>query len=327
MERLLPNHRLYSVRTLQVILNTALPFFALIFCGYGAGRFRLLSPAAVTGINSFVFYFALPVFIFNLMATAPLVEVFSVRFMGIYLGVGLAVYAASAIVGRIVFGTTLGESAIQGASAALGNTGYMGLPLVAAAFGREATIPLLLGLTIEAAILIPLTVVIIESDKGFGGQWRKLISSVSGSLVRNPLIVAIFAGVLVSGLGPDLPTPIANFTDLLGNAAGPCALFALGATLAAFPVSAGLPETSYMSAFKLLVHPAAMWLAMTQLFDVNPLWASVAILGASLPVAANVFILARQYDTYIERASSTILLSTAISVLTVSTLLTVLPLE
>lgn len=312
---------------METILNTALPFFALIFCGYAAGRFGLLSSAAVAGVNSFVFYFALPVFIFNLMATAPLADVLNVKFMAIYLGVGLTVYAASAISGRLMFDTRLGESAIQGASAVLGNTGYMGLPLVAAAFGQGAAIPLLLGLTLEASILIPLTIAIIESDKGFGGDWTKLVSTVSGSLVRNPLIVAIFAGVLVSGLSLDLPTPIANFTELLGNAAGPSALFALGATLAAFPLSTGIRETSYMSVFKLLIHPAVMWLAMTQLFTVDPLWASVAILGASLPIAANVFILARQYDTHLERASSAILLSTAISVITVSTLLTILPLE
>jgi predicted permease len=79
-----------------------------------------------------------------------------------------------------------------------------------------------------------------------------------------------------------------------------------------------------MTTFKLLIHPAAMWFATTQLFDVDPLWATVAILGASLPVAANVFIVAKQYDTYVERTSSAILVSTIVSVVTVSALLTVL---
>jgi malonate transporter and related proteins len=82
-----------------------------------------------------------------------------------------------------------------------------------------------------------------------------------------------------------------------------------------------------MTFFKLLVHPAAMWFTTTRLFDVNPLWATVATLGAALPVAANVFIVANQYDTYVERISSAILVSTAVSVVTVSALLTVLPLD
>jgi predicted permease len=310
---------------LQTILNTALPFFALIFCGYAAGRLSLLSPAAISGVNTFVFYFALPAFIFNLLATSTLAEILNLRFMGAYLSVALSVFAFVAILGRLLFRVKLGESAMQGAAAVLGNTGYMGLPLVAAAFGQEAAIPLLLGVALETTILIPLTIVIIELGRGVGKGRAKLLSAVAGSLIRNPLVVVIFAGALVSGFSFPLPVSVIEFSDLLGSAAGPCALFALGATLVGRPLVAGISETSYMSACKLLVHPAVMWLAMTQIVSVDPLWAIAAVLGASLPVAANVFIVARQYDTYLERISSAILLSTAISVFTVSALLVILP--
>ncbi len=312
---------------MQTILNTALPFFALIFCGYGAGRFRLLSEASIAGVNAFVFYFALPAFIFNLLATSPLSDIANGSFIAAYLGTGLVVFAVAAVLGRLLFKVRRGEAALQGSAAVLGNTGYMGIPLVAAAFGDRAAIPLVLGLTLEATVLIPLTIILVEAQKGLDAGWSQLLGSVAGAMVRNPIIIAIFTGVLVSAASLGLPTPIQNFTDLLGRAAGPCALFALGATLAGFPISTGIGEVSYMTFFKLLVHPAAIWFATTRLFDVDPLWASVAILGASLPVAANVFIVARQYDTYVERTSSAILVSTAISVVTVSALLTVLPLD
>jgi malonate transporter len=312
---------------LQTILNTALPFFALIFCGYGAGRFRLLSEASVAGVNAFVFYFALPAFIFNLLATSPLADVVNGPFVAAYLGTGLVVFAVAAVLGRLLFKVRRSEAALQGSAAVLGNTGYMGIPLVAAAFGDRAAIPLVLGLTLEATVLIPLTIILVEAQKGLDAGWFQLLGSVAGAMVRNPIIIAIFAGVLVSATGVGLPTPIENFADLLGRAAGPCALFALGATLTSFPISTGIGEVSYMTFFKLLVHPAAIWFATTRLFDVDPLWATVAVLGASLPVAANVFIIARQYDTYVDRTSSAILVSTAISVVTVSALLTVLPLD
>jgi predicted permease len=214
----------------------------------------------------------------------------------------------------------------MGAAAVLGNTGYMGLPLVAAAFGQGAAVPLALGLTLEVTVIIPLTIALVEGSKGLASGWAGIAASVAAALARNPLMVAIFSGALVAASGLGLPTPIERFTGLLGDAAGPCALFTLGATLASQRLSSGLPEVSYMSGFKLFAHPAAIWLT-TVLFDVDPLWASVAILGASLPVAANVFILARQYDTYVERVSSAILLSTAVSVVTVSALLTLLPLQ
>ncbi len=312
---------------MQTILNTALPFFALIFCGYGAGRFRLLPEASIAGVNAFVFYFALPAFIFNLLASSPLADVVNGPFVAAYLGTGLVVFAVAAILGRLLFNVRRSEAALQGSAAVLGNTGYMGIPLVAAAFGDRAAIPLVLGLTLEATVLIPLTIILVEAQKGLDAGWSQLLGSVAGAMVRNPIIIAIFTGVLVSAASLGLPTPIENFTDLLGRAAGPCALFALGATLTSFPVSTGISEVSYMTFFKLLIHPAAIWFATTRLFDVDPLWASVAILGTALPVAANVFIVAEQYDTYVERVSSAILVSTAISVVTVSALLTILPLE
>jgi malonate transporter and related proteins len=107
----------------QTILNTALPFFALIFCGYGAGRFKLLSEASIAGVNAFVFYFALPTFLFNMMATSPIGEVPIGSFVAAYLGTGLAVFAAAALLGRALFRVRPGEAAVQGAAAVLGNTG------------------------------------------------------------------------------------------------------------------------------------------------------------------------------------------------------------
>lgn len=309
---------------MQTILNTALPFFALIFCGYGAGRFKILTEASVAGVNTFVFYFALPAFLFALTSGSPLSEVLNGPFIGAYLSTSLTVFALAALLGRALFRVRAGEAAVQGLAAVLPNTGYMGLPLISAVFGKPAAIPIVVGLTLDVTLLIPLGIVIIEASKGLGEHPLHVASSTLGSLVRNPLIIAIFAGLLVSALGLSTPKPVGNFLDLLSSAAGPCALFALGATLASRSVAGGAAEVSYMTFLKLFVHPAVLWFTTTQLFDVDPLWATAALLGASLPIAANVFILARQYDTYVVRASSAILVSTLVSMISVSILLLVL---
>lgn len=308
---------------MQVILDTALPFFALVFCGYGAGRFGLLSEASVAGVNAFVFYFALPAFLFSLLATTPLDGALNVSFAAAYLIAGLGIAAVAGFLGIWVFGAGRSEAVLRGASASLGNTGYMGLPLIAAAFGNEAAIAMALGLTLEVTVMMPLAIILLEADKGPERKPSDLIRTVALALVKNPLIIAIAVGSLVSFSGFEVFSPIGNFAELLGDAAGPCALFTLGATLAGREISGGLVEISYLTFFKLAAHPAAMWAAMS-LFDVNPLWTKVAILGASLPVAANVFILARQYDVYVDRTSGAILLSTIVSGLTVSGLLILL---
>jgi malonate transporter and related proteins len=76
-----------------------------------------------------------------------------------------------------------------------------------------------------------------------------------------------------------------------------------------------------MTFMKLALHPAAPFFATILIFGVDPLWATAASLGAALPIAANVFIVARQYDVYVARTSSAILVSTAVSLVSVSALL------
>ncbi|HET9927495.1 MAG TPA: AEC family transporter [Rubrobacter sp.] len=309
---------------MQSILNSALPFFALIFCGYGAGRLRLLDETAAAGVNTFVFYFALPAFLFGLMSSSPIGEVVNVPFIGAYVTASVAVFALTALVGFRLFEIGRAEAAVQGLAAVLANTGYMGIPLVSAVFGREAAVPVVVGLTLDGVLMIPLGIMIIESSKGRAeGPARTALSTFS-ALSRNPLILSIFAGLAVSTAGLDPPTPLTNFLDLLGGTAGPCALFALGATLAGRTVAGGTAEVSYMTFMKLVLHPAALFFTTTAIFTVDPLWATAALLGAALPIAANVFIVARQYDVYVTRTSSAILVSTAVSMISVSALLLVL---
>ena len=309
---------------MQTILNNALPFFALIFCGYAAGRLNLLTTTAAAGVNTFVFFFALPAFLFSLMSSSPIAEVLNVPFISAYVLASLAVFGLTVAGGQVLFDVGRGEAAIQGLAAVLPNTGYMGIPLAIAVFGREAGIPLVVGLTLDGVLLIPLGILLIESEKGQGGSPFRTVLATFPDLVRNPLIVSIFAGLAASAVGLTPPTPVNNFLELLGAAAGPCALFALGATLAGRSVAGGAAEIGYMTALKLFVHPAALLLTAAVIFDVDPLWTSAALLGASLPVAANVFIVARQYDVYVTRASGAVLVSTAVSMATVSTLLLVL---
>jgi malonate transporter len=303
------------------IFDTALPFFALIFCGYGAGRLRLLDETAAAGVNTFVFFFALPAFLFGLMSSSPIGEVVNGPFIGAYVTASLSVFILAALVGRRLFRIGRAEAAVQGLAAVLANTGYMGIPLISAVFGKEAAVPIVVGLTLDGILIIPLGIVLIESSKDEADSLAATALSTFLALARNPLILSIFAGLAASAIRLDTPTPLDNFLDLLGGTAGPCALFALGATLASRKVAGGLAEVSYM---KLAVHPAALFLTTTLIFDVQALWATAALLGAALPIAANVFIVARQYDVYVVRTSSAILVSTAVSIVSVSALLLVL---
>ncbi len=121
--------------------------------------------------------------------------------------------------------------------------------------------------------------------------------------------------------GLELPKPADTFARLLGGAAGPSALFALGASLSDRRIAGNVGESLAMVGFKLVVHPAIVWLLAVYVFSLDPLWVAVATVTAALPIGANVFIVAQKYDRYVARTTSATLISTALSMVTVAVLL------
>lgn len=306
---------------MYAVLNIALPFFALIFTGYAAGRTRLLPVPAIHGLNIFVFYFALPALLLVKVSESSVQALLDPQLVAAYYGPGLLLYALTLVLMRQFAPARPAVHALRGLAATFSNVGFVGLPLVIMAFGSEATLPAVMIVVVDTVVMIGITVAIIEADLGRGGGLRRVAQVVLGGLVRNPLIVASFAGFIMAAAGWQLPGPIGIYAGLLGDAAGPCALFALGATLAGRPLTHGLGEAVGVSALKLLLHPLLVWLAVTQLFELPPLWAGVLVVEAALPVAANVYVLAQRYDVSAPQASTNIFVSTVLSILTLSAVL------
>ena len=137
----------------------------------------------------------------------------------------------------------------------------------------------------------------------------------------HPFLVATALGFAVSASGFAVPQAFNRLVDYLAQAAAPCALFAMGVTLALRPVRRVPAEINYIVPAKLILHPLVVYLFMTAHGGFDPLWVKAAVLMAALPTATNVFVIARQYGIWYERASATILISTIASVATLGVLL------
>jgi predicted permease len=111
----------------------------------------------------------------------------------------------------------------------------------------------------------------------------------------------------------------------IGQAAAPSALFALGATLSLRRLAGSLGPAGVMMAGKLLVHPLLAWLAFAWLLELDPLWVTAGTIFAACPVGLNVYVFAQHYEVQVEAASSAILVSTALAMLTIAALLVLLP--
>ena len=311
---------------MSALFEVALPFFALILAGYLALDRRLVAENAVAGLNGFVFYFALPALLFFKVATAPLEDLFEWRFFVAFYGVAAVLWLGSSALFRWRFGLPFAEASVAGMGSIWTNSGYMGIPLLITALGPEAALPAVLALTFDNLITAPILLLILEARAGRGTTPLATLRTVTGNLTKNPLILAVFAGFAWNfGAwnlgGQPLPVPVANFAELLGAAAAPCALFALGASLVGSKLAGAKAEIATATAIKLLLHPALMAATVLWLLPLRPDLAIATIVTASLPTGASVFVLAERYGVYSRRASSIVLATHAVSVLTVTMVL------
>lgn len=297
------------------IFFKTLPFFLLIGLGYWAGRTRFFSEEATAYLTKFVFYFALSAMLFRFSANLSLAEVWDARLVAAYLWGTAFVYGIATIVG-FLRGLDVPTTAIEAQCAAIGNTGFLGVPMLTLLLGAEAIGPVLLALAVDLIVFSSLIVILITGARD-GQISLRMIRSIALGLVRNPMIVAISLGFICAGFAIPIPEPINDFLGILGGAATPGALFAIGASLA-FKSAERIEVAGWLSFCKLVLHPALVGIAALYVFDVDPFKAGVIIAVSALPVAGNVFILAQHYGVAPARVSTAILFSTALSIVTVS---------
>lgn len=304
------------------VIGLVLPFFGLIFMGYLVARITRQPLDALGWMNTFIVYVALPALFFQLLAKTPFERLTE---WGFIFGSVLSTYMIFSLMFVASFLVTRGEiaeSTIKGLAAAYGNIGYMGPGLALLAFGEEAAVPVALIFCFENIIhfaVAPMMMALSGADRGT--RPAALALGVVRKIVFHPFIIATAVGVAAAYLEFRPPVPIERFLDYLSRAAAPCALFAMGVTLALRPLKRVPVELAPIAALKLVIHPLLCYVVLSWIGDYPPTWLFSAVLLAALPTATNVFVIAQQYGVWVQRASASILLTTVISVGTVTALL------
>lgn len=298
----------------EIFLRTV-PFFALIGLGYWAGRTRFFSEEATAYLTKFVFYFALSAMLFRFAANLSLAEVFNGRLIAGYLWGTAFVYGIATIV-AFVRKLDVSYAAIEAQCAVIGNVGFLGIPMLAVIFGEAAVGPVMLVLAVDLIVFSSLIVILITGSRD-GRMSLSILKTVGLGLIKNPMIVAISLGLLWSAFSIPIPEPMNEFLGILGAAATPGALFAIGASLASKSAER-VQVALWLSVCKLGIHPLFVAIGVLYLFPIDPFSAAVVISAAALPVAGNVYILAQHYNVAPHRASAAIFISTVLSIVTVS---------
>jgi predicted permease len=280
-------------------LEVAAPLFVLVLAGYllaASGRW----PKTVSdALAKFVFAVAIPALLFRLMSDLSRLPPVDARLLIAFFGGCLVVFAVGRLLGRWLFGLNGVQQSVFALGGIFANNVLLGVPIARATLGEAAMPAVALVLVFNSLTLWTLVTVSVEwarhgelSVRGFGATLKSVLTSL-----RLPAI---------------LDTPL----DLLGASAVPLSLITLGMGLAEYGVRNGWREAVAITSVKLIVQPLVVWVLAWSI-GLPPVETQAIVLMAALAVGVNVYLMAREFDTMQAPVATSMVLSTALSALTV----------
>lgn len=308
-----------SLLDLTVQLDALVPVFSLLLLGALCARMHWLPLGSGASLNLFVYRFALPLLLFVSLANAKLERIWRPDFL-IALALGLLItYGLVFLLSRFYQGDSTELSALRAFTATYPNSSFIGIPLLMGLFPESTDVLIAVALaTMLANLGVVLTLFTLEWSKMPTGQslWRiapKLLRSVG----LNPLVLSGILGISVSALGWTLPLLMSRPLEMIGSAAAPVALFAIGMALAVKShehVTVPRFDLISLNSAKLLLQPAITW-GLLVLLGVEGHWLVLGVLLTSLPTGATVCVVAEAYGVYQAGSTRLFLLSTLLLII------------
>ena len=303
------------------------PVFLAIFIGFVFGLKNRYSPEAERLINDYALYIAFPAYLFLAIAGTDPSELMHVFYIAASLAGVAVIYVCGLFAARFV-GINSPGSSIVAMAASFGNTGYMGIPLITAVLGHEAAPAASL---IWVTHNIPAIVAVILTYDLANGKRRGLFSMGSRAFTvafSNPLTIAVLVGVGFSLFRIPLPDTLTNFARMLGAAAGPTALFAMGLGLSKIRLRTGeIKKTakivSAVVLLKTILFPLVTFVIMVPFVGLNfgDIWFMTVLIMASMPVGVLVYVFGARYGFFETESSIAIIVSQLLVVATLPALL------
>lgn len=300
------------------ILDIVLPVFLLVGAGYVAARSHAFPDAGIEGLIIYVNRFASPVLLFRAMLTLDLGKTFAPQFLISFYAGAFICFALGIFGARVMFKRRPGEAVAVGFAGYFTNTLLLGLPIVHRAYGEAGTTWLFAIVGLHAPVLLTFATIVMELARRDGAKLGPTLARMGKGILSNALMIGIFCGILGNVLGLRLPDPVDVATKMMADSVLPAALFGVGAALTRYRLRDEIAEATMASTLKLLVHPAIAYVLAYHVFSLSPEAARVAVLTAAMPAGLNVYIFATLYDRATGVAASTVLLSTALGIVTIS---------
>lgn len=302
----------------------------MMSAGFLAWRLRVLTREAVQALSRFLVDFTLPALIIVSMQRPFSPALRDEAFLT--LGISTAVYAVSIPAALLLARSLRAPRSSRGTyafAASFSNVAFMGFPVMEALFGRESLFAVSVNNIPFQVLAFSAGIVMIASgrgsaeagtESGSGGDSRGQLSAPRLSIrsLVNPAIIATLTGFAFFLFSVRVGEPLYGALETLGSVTTPLSMVLIGAMLARARLGRTLGEWRVwvLAAWRLFLHPAALWFILRAL-GADGMILAVPVVVAAMPVAANTSILAEVYGGDSETASGLVFLTTVLSTLSI----------
>lgn len=309
---------------MAALIEVILPVFLVIGFGFLTAKRRLLTDDHFDGLMLFTQGFAIPCLLFRAIAQLELSVYFEPLFLISYYVPALLGFVAGTLGARHVFNRPWEDSVAIGFCCLFMNAVLLGLPITERAYGTDALDPNYALVSVNAVICYGVGITTMEIIKNRGGGWVLTFRATSRAIIHNNLMIGIALGFLVNLTSLPLPQALWDAIDLMIRAALPAAIFGLGGILARYKIEGDVGPVVMICALALFIQPALTYaLGRSFALETGPLQSSV--LTAAMAPGVNAYVFANMYGVAKRVAASAVLVSTALSVLTIWAWLAILP--
>ncbi len=301
---------------MSALVEIVLPVFVVIGFGYLVRWRQILRDDAINGLMTFAQSVAIPCLLFLAIARLDLSAEFDLSLLSSFYTGAIAGFLAGLLGARFLFARPWPDAVAFGFVSLFSNSLLLGLPITERAFGPDALAGNYAIISIHAPVCYAIGITAMEIARAQGSSAFDTLRQIARTMVRNMLVMAIAAGFVVNLAQLALPGVIEEALSLLARAALPTALFALGGVLYRYRPEGDLRIVAFLCVVSLGLHPVITW-GLGRCLGLDEDQFRSAVLTAASAPGINAYIFANLYGVGKRVAATTVLVATALSILTV----------
>jgi predicted permease len=307
------------------LLEVTLPVFLVLAAGYAAVWRGVFSDQNVDALMRFTQNFAIPCLLFSAISTLDLKATFDWRLLVSYYSGSVASFTVGMLGARFLFKRPAVDAVAIGFCCFFANTVLLGLPIMERAYGLDALGPVYAIIALHAPIGYLIGITAMETVRSSGKGLFATLWGIVKQMGQNALMIGIFLGFAVNLSGVAPPAVLSEAISLIARAGLPAALFGLGGVLYRYKPEGDLREVAFVCLTALVIQPLWVWGMARGVLGLETDGLRAAVVLAAMSPGVNTYVFANMYGVAKRVAATSVLLATALSILTTAIWLAVLP--